>query len=65
MEMCNDNVKRFAEKRFAIGTGHIGTGIIVGMCIIRSGRGSSPILNPHKAVLLLSNFGYVYIGYSF
>jgi hypothetical protein len=42
------------------------SGIIAGVCIIRSGRGSGPILNPHKNVLLPSNFGYDRcIDYSF
>jgi hypothetical protein len=40
------------------------SGIIAGVCIIRSGRGSDPILNPHKDVLLPYNFGYARcIGY--
>jgi hypothetical protein len=42
------------------------SGIIAGVCIIRSGRGSGTILNSHKEVLLPSNFRYERrIGYSF
>jgi hypothetical protein len=42
------------------------SGIIAGVCIIRSRLGSGPILNPHKDVLLPSNFGYERcISYSF
>jgi hypothetical protein len=42
------------------------SGIIAGVCIIQSGHGSGPILNPHRDVLFPSNFRYERrIGYSF
>jgi hypothetical protein len=42
------------------------SGLIAGVCTIRSGRSSGHILNLHKDMLLPSNFVYERcIGYSF
>jgi hypothetical protein len=52
MEMCNDNVKRFSDKRYAIGTGHLGNYRVVHtlVCI----EGSRPNLCMDSANVLSS-----------